>query len=246
MHKRTWSWGLAVLLLAGGVVRAQEAAPKAIIEKAIKAHGGAEAIKKYAAEVVKAKGKVHIMDMAIDYTSETSYQAPNKLRVVVDAAAFKFTQVVNGDKGWMDFNGEVSEMNKDYMEEARQELHAMEVGRLLPVLEDGYKLSALAETKVGGKPAVGVKVEYKDYRPVSLFFDKDSGLLVKVERRAKDVMAGGAEYTAEVLYGDYKKVEGLQMPYKETINRDGKKFIESEATEIKVAEKLDDKVFAKP
>jgi hypothetical protein len=247
MHKRTWCWGLAALILAGGAARADEAAtPKAILDKAIKAHGGADALKKYTAQVTKAKGKFYGMGDGIDYTSETSVQAPNKLRVFVDANGFKFTQVVNGDKGWMDVNGEVTEMNKDFLEEARQELHAVDVARLVPLLQEGYKLSPLGEVKVDGKPAVGIKVEHKGYRDVGLFFDKDSGLLVKIERRGKDVMQGGAEYTAEELLSDYKKVEGLQVPYKQTINRDGKKYIESEATDVKVAEKLDDKVFAKP
>jgi hypothetical protein len=247
MRMKTWSWGLAVVLLAAGVVRADEAAgPKAVIDKAIKAHGGLDNLKKYAAQVAKAKGKFYGMGDGIDYTSETSFQAPNKLRILVDAGGFKFVQIVDGDKGWMDVNGEVSEMNKEFLEEARHELHAMNVSRLFPLLEDGYKLSALGEVKVDGKPAVGVKVEHKGFRDVNLFFDKDSGLLVKMERRGKDVMAGGTEYTAEELLSDYKKVDGLEVPYKVLINRDGKKFVESEVTEVKVAEKLDAKVFGKP
>jgi hypothetical protein len=247
MRMKTWSWGLAVVLLGGGVVRADEpAGPKAVIDKAIKAHGGIDNLKKYVAQVTKGKGKYYGMGDGIDYTSETSFQAPNKLRVHVDAGGFNFTQIVNGDKGWMDANGEVSEMNKEFIEEARQELHAMNVSRLFPLLDDGYKLSPLGEVKVEGKPAVGVKVERKGFRDVNLYFDKDSGLLVKMERRGKDLMAGGTEYTAEELLHDYKKVDGVEVPYKVTINRDGKKFVESEATEVKVAEKLDDKVFAKP
>ena len=68
------------------------------------------------------------------------------------------------------------------------------------------KLELLGEMKVGDKPALGVRVEVKGYRGVSLFFDKETHLLVKSESRGKDVIGGGEEFTNEKLYSDYKKI----------------------------------------
>src|SRR5262245_48507259 len=86
---RTMLWtGLAVLLAAAGGVRADEADAKAIIEKAIKATGGAEALKKFTAESVKTKGKFYGMGEGIDYTAEASYQFPGKMRIEVEGTGF--------------------------------------------------------------------------------------------------------------------------------------------------------------
>jgi hypothetical protein len=59
-------------------------------------------------------------------------------------------------------------------------------------------------------------------------------------------MNGGKEYMAETFYSDYKKVDGLLIAHKLLIKRDGNKYVDAEVTEVKVSEKLDDSVFAKP
>jgi hypothetical protein len=59
-------------------------------------------------------------------------------------------------------------------------------------------------------------------------------------------MNGGKEVAEEVLYDDYKEKDGVKYPGKVLVNRDGKKYVESETTEYKPAEKIDDKTFEKP
>jgi hypothetical protein len=243
-----WTAALAGLVLAAaGAGRADDAAdPKAVVEKAIKATGGADLLKKYQAWTIKAKGKFYGMGDGIEYTSEQSVFMPDKLHMKIDAGNFQFLQVFNGDKGWIVAGENTMELGKEAVEEAQEELYVSRLTHLVPLLEDGCKLSPLGEIKVDGKAAVGVRAEHKGHRDVSLYFDKDSGLLARVERRGKDVMGGGGEYTAEATYGDYKKVEGVQVPYKVTIKRDGKRFIEAENNDVKLFEKLDSKLFEKP
>jgi hypothetical protein len=107
-------------------------------------------------------------------------------------------------------------------------------------------LSPLGEVKVGDRPAIGIRVEHKGYRDVNLFFDKDKAFLLKMETRGKDVMQGGQEFTSTTLYQDYKKVEGMMIPHKAIIQHDGKPYVEGEVTEVRLSEKHDDSLFAKP
>jgi outer membrane lipoprotein-sorting protein len=236
---------VSVVFLAGAI-RADDAEVKAIVEKAIKAHGGTEVLNKFQAMSVKEKGKFYGMGAAVDYTLEMQYQAPDKERLEIRGENFKFVQVVNGDKGWVGVNEAPKPMDKDQLAEAREELYAANLVRLTPLNGEGYKLSSLGEVKVGDRPAVGVRVEHKGHRDVNLFFDKENGLLVKVEGRGKDLMAGGKEYTQEVFYSNYKKVEGMQVPFKTLLKRDGERYVESETTEATPAEKLDASMFGKP
>jgi ABC-type Na+ transport system ATPase subunit NatA len=125
-------------------------------------------------------------------------------------------------------------------------LYVDEVVTLVPLKEKDYKLSTLGETKVGKKAAVGIKVTRKDHRDVNLFFDKDTGLLVKTETTIKDFMAGGQELNQETVMSDFKEIEGRKLPTKVVISRDGKKFVDGETSDQKYSDKLEDSVFAKP
>lgn len=224
---------------------------RAIIDKAVKAHGGADNLAKFKAGVVKMKGKVEVGGMAIDFTSTASVQAPDKMKVETDIDVmgnkFTFLQVLNGDKGWIKFADKVMDMDKDQVAEAVEQLHAMRVGSLAALSDKAFKLSLMGESKVDGKDAVGVQVSHKDHRDVNLFFDKKTGLLVKSETRSKDAFGGNdQEFTAETFYAEYKDFNGLKRPTKHTLKRDGKDFGHLEITEFETKDKLDDSVFAKP
>jgi hypothetical protein len=158
---------------------------------------------------------------------------------------FKFVQVVNGDKGWAGIADEIEAMTKEQLAEAHEMLYVGAVQGLSGLTDKDVKLSSLGESKVGDKAVVGVRVERKGRRDVNLFFDKDGGLLLKLETRVKDLMAE-KERTEERLFSDYKKVDGVQVPHKVVINRDGEKYVESEVTEFKRLEKVDAATFDKP
>jgi hypothetical protein len=246
--RRNVLWACVVAALAPAGARADQAADvKAIIDKAVKATGGADVLKKYPAVVLKGKGQLHGDAGSVDFNLETRYQPPDKQRVELEAAGNTTTIVYDGKEGWAKATGgEAKEMDADTLNEFREEGNVNYASGLLPLQGDEYRLSPLEETKVRGKPAVGVRAQRKGYRDLDLYFDKDDGLLVMVRHQAVDVEGGKKEYRSDTIFGDYHKVMGQQVPYKITVRRDGKRYIESEVTEARVAEKLDAGDFAKP
>jgi hypothetical protein len=50
----------------------------------------------------------------------------------------------------------------------------------------------------------------------------------------------------ETLFDNYKDVQGVKQPAKIEIKRDGQAYFNVDMTEIKLQEKLDDGLFAKP
>src|SRR5215468_2351351 len=237
----------ASLLFAGaGLVRADEADARKVIDKAIKAHGGAEKRAKLKASTFKMKGKYYGMSAdGLDYTAEQSIQAPDKEHLEVTGEVmgqtFKYVRIINGNKGWTRTMDTTKEMDKEELAEAKEELYAGRVTNLVDLKDKGFTLEPLGEVKVGKRDAVGVRVSHKGHRDVNLFFDKKTHLLLKSERRAK-VMDGG-EVTAEEFYDDYKEVGGIQHAHKISILHDGKKFVEGELTDFTPKEKFDDSVF---
>jgi hypothetical protein len=222
---------------------------KAIVAKAIEAKGGAATIDKYNGFALKFKGKFHGQGIEADMTGTTRLMLPDKQRTeaALDASgqAISYLLVYDGKKGWVSINGNPEELSNDQIAEARESVHLESLAALHGLSGDGVKLTSLGESKVDGKNAVGVKVSAKGFRDVSLFFDKDSGMVLMSETRAKDPTSGD-EFKEIITFGDYKKVDGLMVPYKRAEKRDDKPYMEMEMTAVTPSEKLEDKDFGKP
>jgi hypothetical protein len=239
----------AVLFLAADRARADAPAEvQALLDKAIKAHGGEEKLNKHKAFTLKMKGKSHVMGMALDTTGEMAFQRPDQFRMELEfeimGMKFKILQVFNKGKGWLSLNGMVQELDKDLLAEMKEGVHTARVEWLTPLKDKAFKLSSLGESKVNGRAAVGVKVSHEGQRDVSLYFDKEKGLLLKTESRTKDEQ--GMEVNQENYYLDYKEGDGVPYASKFLIKRDGKDFFDAELIEYKLLESLDDNVFGKP
>src|SRR5829696_9214057 len=244
---------VGIVLAVSGPARADDAADaRKIIEKAVRAQGGQEKIDKWPGRVVTIKGTIHVTGDGIAMTGTVSTQGPDKQRidVEVDAGAMKaaILLVYAGDKGWTK-SGLVSkdavDFSKDRLAESKEFAHTGWVATLVPLTDKQFTLATVGEIKVDNKPALGVKVSRKGYRDVDLYFDKGTDLLVKTERRVKDEMSG-QEVNEEAFFSDYKEVRGAKQSHKSGVKRDGKLYIEYEATKIELFEKLDASTFAKP
>ena len=243
-------WGMLALIgfAVVGPLRAADG-PRAIVEKAIKAHGGEENLNKYQAAQVKGKGSMSDMGMEATFTLELYAQSPNKVRsdlkFKVMGNTFEMSQVFDGKKAWSKAMGQVMEVEGDQLEDLKEEAYSNYLERIVPLIEDkNLKLEAAPEMKVEGKPALGVKVVSKGHKDTTMYFDKASGLLVMTKRKSKD--STGMEVDAESYLSNYKSFNGVKQATKVLVKHGDKKFIEAELIDIKLLEKLDDKTFAKP
>jgi hypothetical protein len=241
---------LAALVLATAA-RADDKEMKALLDRAIKAHGGAEKLDKYLASTMTIKGKVNVMGQDIDFEGQWSVQLPDRMRNEIELEIMnnkiKQVTVLNKDKGWISALGTTTEMTKEMLDEAREDMHSGSLaGQLTPLTKKGYKLSPLGETKVNGRPAIGMLVQREGSRDFNMYFDKKDGLLVKTEGQSKDFQQGGKEVSREIIYSDYKDYEGMKIASRMQMKQDGKDFLTGEISNVKVIEKLNDDVFTKP
>jgi hypothetical protein len=242
---------VALGLLIAPVQQARAAdEPKALIEKAIKAYGGEEKLAGIKALRLKSKGTVEVLGQSLAFTSEGVQELSGKLRsdlsFEVMGQQVTVTQVFNGEKGWFKVMDNTMELEGDLLKEMKQQVYNSRVNTLVPLLKDkAFTLAPLGETKVNGKDALGVKVSAKDYRDIDLYFEKESGLVVKVVTVALDSTTM-KEVSREIIFSEFKETDGLKHATKMLMTQDGKKFIDGEITEYKAIDKPDDSTFAKP
>ncbi|HEV3145083.1 MAG TPA: hypothetical protein VGZ47_14430 [Gemmataceae bacterium] len=248
---RTTLFALAgVALVFSGAARADDLDAQKVIDKAIAAHGGAEVLAKNKDKAAMAKGKMNIDIMGgLDSTLE-SFIGDDKFKHVMDLTIMgrNFNQVVcyDGKEMWIAVNGKVvmTIKGKD-LDPLKEAIYSEKLAGLAFLKEKGIEFSLIGESKLGEQELIGIRVSKKDHKDVNLHFDKKTGMLTKVESRNLDFQSG-QEVAEERILQDYKDLDGQKQPRRIIINRDGKKFVEMELTEMKLVDKLDDSVFAKP
>lgn len=239
-----------IVLAVGGPARADdEADARKIVEKAVKAHGGQDKLDKFAGSTIKFKGKFHGIGEGLPMAGEVSSQGSDKLRIDIEIEAdgqkIPIVNVIAGDKGWAKVAKDTTELNEEQLAEAKEQAFSGWITTLAPLKDKQFKLATLGEIKVDKRAAVGVKVSSKGHRDVELYFDKETGLLVKSEHRVKDEMSG-QEVSEESFPSDYKEVQGTKQAHTFLVKRAGKLYMEGEASEIKLYDKLDASTFEKP
>jgi len=196
----------ALLLLAAAAFAADDVKPEAIMDKYVEVTGGRAAYEKIKTEM--ATGTVEVMGMS---GALTSYRAaPDKSYSLVDFSAGpgKFEEGTNGGVAWA-VDGMQGARIKDGDERGaalrNSALHMETRWR------DFFKKAELAGTEdVNGKACYKVLLTPNDGAAETRYFEKTSGLLVKV---VMPVTTPDGSVTAEMLMSDYKDENGILTPH---------------------------------
>jgi len=244
----------AVLLVAfAPAVRAADDDPKEIVARAVKAHGGEEFLTKHQAVQTSEKGKINVPGLGeVDFTDDSAYMLPDKSKNTIEFEAMnlkvRFVAMSNAGTVTVDatVNGQAADLGTNFKEAYKIVPHLLRVAHLAPLLKDkGFELSLIGEDKVEEKKVIGVRVIQKGQKDVSVYFDKETGLLAKMEYQTVD-STNGKEITEERIVKEYaKNKDGIPIPKKLLVKQDGKTFAEIETVEMKYLEKLDESEFKK-
>jgi hypothetical protein len=246
--------GLITLSCAAGlwlglaIAAPAQDSPRDIINRAVKAHGGEERLVRLRAAESKSKGMLY-QGGGVPFASESFVQMPHQLKNVlhleVNGQNVTATQVLNGDRGWMRLDDRVRELEEDTLREMKEQMYADRVATLVVLKEPGFELDSAGADKVGDRPCLGVRVRSQGHRDVTLYFDRETGLLVKTATRVVDATSK-QEVAQEKVLGSMQEQDGLRSPRRVLVLRDGKKYMDVEITETKLVGRLDESVFAKP
>jgi len=238
---------LCLTLTTALSVRAEEKeARKAqkIINRSIDAIGGRKALEKKNIVSIKETGTFYGMGAGLPYEGEFKIEFPNNYRLEILNV---FTIVLNEKQGWTSSMGQTVPIEDDQLKEQQESMHAAYVVSLIPLAKPGktYRLSLSGEENVGGEICDSVKVESDKQRTVKLLFNRKTGLLVKSESKMLSDDLSKVVVQAQT-FEDYREVDGVKVAFKSNITRDGKIYIESQATEVNLHKKADPNWFTKP
>jgi hypothetical protein len=239
----------AVIGLICPIARADDESKK-IVQQAIAAHGGAEKLAKLKDKSVHQIGKITIEQLNTDGKFE-AYAGGKKFKQIIEFSLngqdIKQETAFDGKILWVAVNGKVAATidKEEYLKPIKEALHAETVAGLVMLGEKGYETALIGDGMVNDKPAVGIRVSAKDHKDVTIWFDKKTHLLVKIQNRGVDP-GSMQEVEEERVITEYMDVDGQKRPKRAIVHKDGKKVAEVEFSEVKYLDKLDDSIFIKP
>ncbi len=168
-------------------------------------------------------------------------KATGEYRIEIASQPNPTIRAFNGRTGWTagGFNNQVRDLAGFQLQQA---LRLADLGLPLHLNEryDGLAVTRYAD--VDGKPAV--VLSGRPYPDVTeqLFFDRESGLLL---RRTVATRTGLGELPEQIDYSDYREVDGVKMPF--TVRHVTWNTLSTEKfVDVKVNAQIPDDQFAKP
>jgi hypothetical protein len=186
-----------------------------LLDKYISAIGGAEALQRVTSRVQKgtltAFGGQHF---PVDVYSK----APEKRLSVMHLANGDSVTAFDGNQGWLSVPGRVHMMSTT--ENAAAHLDADLYFPLhVKTLYDKFRVDA--GEKIDGHDTYLVMGRSEGQPPLRLYFDKESGLLLRLIRYAETPLG---RIPTQIDFADYRDANGLKVPFRWTLSRPGNQF----------------------
>jgi zinc protease len=209
-----------------------------VVKHYVQAVGGNDAWRKLNTRQIV--GTIDIPAMNISGTLESHEKAPNKMLSVVVIAGATFRRGFDGKAGWADDpqNG-LRDMTGD---ELRDTVREADFYRPLDLQTIYSKMTVTGTDKVGDHDVYVVDAAPAQGDADKLFFDKQSGLLVKSVLQQHTPQGA---VTIQEEMSDYRDADGVKIPFSLKQSTPQIEFT-IKVTEIHHNVSLDDAQFAKP
>jgi hypothetical protein len=217
----------------------ENAGPSAdqLLEKYVQAAGGAAAIDKVTTRVMKGTIDFGGKSLPIDIYSKDPDQRISFTHMPEGDSVTAF----NGHEGWLASPGRPGfrPMQGSELDAASMDADLHLATRLKPMFSE---LRLEGTEKVGDHEAYIVVGQRDRKPPIQLYFDEQSGLLVRLVRYADTALGW---LPTQIDYADYRDTNGVKIPYRWTLARPSGRFT-IQLTDVKQNVPVDDAKFAKP
>jgi hypothetical protein len=190
-----------------------------LIAKAIAAKGGLERLRAVRTVRAEATTRVNTGNGLVDVPTVTSIAYPDRYRVEAQTPSGRVVQVYAHGKYWVQDARGVAEAPVS----VRDEVHAAVQRDVIPLLlraADGHIPVQAAASNEPGLDAVRLQADA--ITPITLYIDRDSGLVMREQYPAST----GSSDLAEERFSDYRDVDGLQVAFRAHVQRPGAPAVE--------------------
>ena len=207
-----------------------------VIDKYVQSLGGADAIEKVTSRVEKGSTN----GFGHTFPAEAYYKSPDQGAIFTHFPNGESAIVLNRGEGWQIFPGRPKRSLEGTDLAAAKMDSDLHFGLDLKTMFSEFKVAA--PQKIAGQDAFQILGSNPGQPPVELYFDEQSGLLVRLVRYAESPVG---LYPTQIDYADYRDAQGMKIPFKITTSHPGSSStFQVEQVEQNVP--IDDAKFAPP
>lgn len=240
--KKIFSLSLLVFFLLGVTVSpgfSQKAAD--ILEKMIEAQGGRKALENIKDMTIS--GTLEMVQMGMSGSITMYHKEPDKMRMDMEFMGMVITEAFDGETAWMTNpqTGSDEEMPEKGSEEMKRTAFNIGNAVFLHPEKFGVTYGFKGKEKVEDKDCLLLEQTFSDGHKTTYYIDPETYLTYKSKTMSLNQM--GIEVESEQLFSDYRKVDGIMVPYSMTILQDGEEFLTMTSTNISFNTGLEDSFF---
>jgi len=210
--------------------------PDQLLEKYVQAVGGAADIEKVTSRVMKGTIEFGGKSLPIEIYSKD----PDRRISFTHMPEGDNVTAFNGREGWLGMTGHpLREMHGSDLDGAAIDADLHLATHLKPMFSE---MRVRGTEKVGDHEAYVIVGQREGRPPIQLFFDEQSGLLVRLVRFGETALG---QLTTQIDYADYRDADGVKIPYQWTLARPSGRFTIL-VSEVKDNVPVDDAKFVKP
>ena len=216
----------------------EAAAPTAdqLLDKYVQAAGGAAAVDKINSRVMKGTIDFGGRSLPIDVYAKD----PEKRISLTHMPDGDSVTAFNGQEGWLGTPGRpVREMHGGDLDAAAIDADLHLATHLKKIFTD---MQVRGGEKVGDRQAYVVVGRRDGKTPIELYFDADSGLLLRLVRYGETALGW---IPTQIDYDDYREINGVKVPYRWTLARPNGRFT-IRISDMQQNVPVDDAKFIKP
>ena len=208
-----------------------------ILNKYLQAVGGSAALEKISSEVQK--GKLNLAQ-GVQFSMEIYLKQPGMRSVVTHLPSGVGFETVNGQSGWTLVPGRpLRNMNKGDLQAAGIDADVRFAANVKAAFSE---LKVRPDQQIAERTLNVIRASNPNLPPVELYFDQQSGLLVRMVRYVDSPLGRNP---TQVDYADYRDVAGIKQPFQWTVAQPQGRFtVQLEQIEVNVP--VEEARFAKP
>jgi hypothetical protein len=214
-----------------------------LLKKVIEAKGGLDALRKIKTVVADADTTFTMEQGTLTSKTKTYVAYPEKFRVDANVAGAQVVQVYNAGTAWVRDPAGVHDVPPEMRDEFGASVRRDTIPVLIAAAEGTLAVRLLPDEGAEGRVLKVLEISGPQLPAVRMFIDSQNLIA-----RQSFSTAGpeGKPVQADEVFSDYRRVDGVQVPFRADVRRGGQVILSRTLTNVALNTPVDDALFTRP
>jgi hypothetical protein len=219
--------------------------PRAVelLKRVVEAKGGLEALRKVRTVVADAETTFMMDQGPLTSPTKTYVAYPDQFRVDATVGGAQVVQVYNAGVAWIRDPSGLHDAPAPMRDEFAASVRRDTIPMLIDASEGKLAVRLLPDEAPDGRTLRVIEISGPQVAPVKLYIDAQNLIARQIFSAAGP---DGRPVQAEEVFSDYRRIDGVQVPFKAEVVRSGRVILSRTLKNVTLNSPLDKTLFARP